>query len=291
MRRYPALDIRWIVRPDDDHIERLLAEIDQEAPTAVEDRPSGVRVFFPSSAARGRAVVHLIAVDPSIECRPVEVSDGRWAERSQASLGPVHLGRLVIAPPWTPPDDLARLAALVITIQPSMGFGTGHHASTRLCLRLLQQVSVTGASVLDVGTGSGVLALGAWRLGAARVVAVDRDPDALHAAHDSVARNGASAAVTVRALDLADGAGTVANGPFDLLLANLTAGSLVRDAATLDQWVNRPGHAIVGGILVAEEAAVVTAFEARGWSVRAREREDEWVGVLFATTPTPSTAP
>ena len=88
-----------------------------------------------------------------------------------------------------------------------MGFGTGHHATTRLCLELLQRIDVAGARVIDVGTGSGVLALAAWKLGAAGVTAVDNDPDALQNARDNIARNGGAGRIEVVQADLVDLAG------------------------------------------------------------------------------------
>ena len=120
-----------------------------------------------------------------------EVDDEDWAARSQAHLTRVTVGRITVAPPWdaTPPAD----GALVI-VYPSTGFGTGHHESTRLCLRLLQQVELTGRRAVDLGTGSGVLALAAWRLGASDIEALDYDEDAVVNARENLRLNGAESA-------------------------------------------------------------------------------------------------
>ncbi len=112
-----------------------------------------------------------------------------------------------------------------------MGFGTGHHATTRLCLRLLQELELRGARVLDVGTGSGVLALAAWKLGASDVVAIDNDPDALDNARDNIARNGAAAAIDI----ICDDLDTLRIQRADVVLANLTGAVLVRYADAVTQ--------------------------------------------------------
>jgi ribosomal protein L11 methyltransferase len=176
----------------------------------------------------------------------------------------------------------------LITIARSMGFGTGHHASTRLCLSLLQRVPLDGAAVLDVGTGSGVLAIAAKRLGAARVVAVDHDPDALVAARENVERNRTGESVTLAHADLGEPA-PAWDHAFDVLLANLTGALLVRQAATLNRFVSRAGRVILSGILADEADGVIAAFAAQGARLDTRLDEEEWVGLLLTTSPTSST--
>jgi ribosomal protein L11 methyltransferase len=267
----------WPLRPDDERIELLLAEVDDESPVAIEQRPNGVRVFFSSAAARGRAGTRLAAVAPELTCEPIDVPDEQWAERSQASLGAVEVGRFVVAPPWV--DTGASGDRIVI--QPSMGFGTAHHASTRLCLRLLQSLAVSGSAVLDVGTGSGVLAIAAWKLGAVPVAAVDHDPDALTSARENVALNGAREAIAIQELDLA-GDMAAMQGGFDIVLANLTGAVLIRYARQLAACV-RPGG---GGLITSgygpdEERAVADAFARERFVQLARAEEPEWVGACF----------
>ena len=187
----------------------VLAAVDGCRPTAVEDTATGLRVFFVASADRDAAAATLASSLPACVATPVDVPDERWAERSQASLSAITVGAITVAPPWDLPEDRSG----VIIIEPSMGFGTGHHASTRLCLRLLQEVTVSGSRVLDAGTGSGVLAIAAWQLGAACVVAVDFDLDAVTSARACAELNGAADALDIRQADL-DRDATVHGAPF-----------------------------------------------------------------------------
>ncbi len=159
----------------------MLALVDDFGPVAVEEHDSVTRVFFAAAADRDAAQR---AVGRRFDVTSVDVSDEDWAIRSQENLQPVTVGDITIVPtalftqsPVSNPSNpqSPTPSPLVIVIQPSMGFGTGHHASTRLCLAALQTLALDGRDVVDVGTGSGVLAIAAARLGTATAVGVGND--------------------------------------------------------------------------------------------------------------------
>jgi len=293
VRSYAAIELRWPRRPDDGDLERLVAAFDDGTLTAVDDQGLVWRAFFDDAAARDLALAAFGPLPPEWQIRSVDVPDERWAERSQASIGPVRVGRLVVAPPWRARDPLTEAPGVdrVIVINPSMGFGTGHHASTRLCLSLLQAVPVRGRRVIDVGTGSGVLALAAWALGASSVDGIDTDPDAMASAMENGALNTAGDDVRFRQQDLRR-LGPDAARSYDLVLGNLTGATLSAHASALAE-LGRPGSwLIASGIEVGEADDVIGALTAAGWHLTVREEEDGWVGLALerrATSPTAST--
>jgi len=273
-RVYAGLDVSGHEDPD-----FVLAEVDEFSPTAVEDAGPALRVFFNSPAERDAACAHLRAAMPALTCSPVDVPDEQWAERSQASLTSVRVGALSVAPPWDIPNDDTQ----VIIILPSMGFGTGHHASTRLCLALLQHIPLAGRRACDVGTGSGVLAIAALRLGASDVVAVDFDIDAIVSARESAALNHVTSGLDIRQADL-ERDGTVAGAPFDLVIANLTGGLLIRLVDRLVAMTVTAGSLILSGITLAEGDDVMAAFVGAGCQVLERREEDGWIGLRLCIT-------
>src|SRR5207244_7383389 len=136
VRTWPALDIE---RPDaDDLIQAFLIDFNL---AAIDDS----RFFFHTAADRDRAATALRASFPGIGAQPVDVPDEDWAARSQAALRAIQIGSLIVAPPWDVPVESG--VSVTIVIQPSMGFGTGHHATTRLCLAALQQIDLQGRTV------------------------------------------------------------------------------------------------------------------------------------------------
>lgn len=285
MRTYPAIDITWPTPPSDDDAERMLAALDDHAPTAVEGQPSGIRVFFSDERTRDAAAGAARAEVASVVVTPLMVPDENWAERSQAALRPVYVDNIIVAPPWTIAEVRAAAAALgdspvVISIQPSMGFGTGHHQSTRLCLKLLQRHLPRHAQVLDIGTGSGVLAIAATKLGAARALGIDFDRDALTSAAENIELNSADGSVSLDVVDIADG-GVALAGQFSLVFANITGAMLQRHAASVASTLAEGGVLITSGFQTGEGDDVSSAFTATGLEQIDQVEEDTWLAVAF----------
>ena len=264
VRTWPALDIH----PVSELLQAALVDYDA---SAVDERAADDwRVFFTSPSERDRAAGALRIEFPDATIEAIDVPDEDWAARSQASLRAVRVGNIVVAPPWDVPAG-----PVVIIIQPSMGFGTGHHATTRLCIDALQRLNIAGRTVLDVGTGSGVLAIAASLLGASRSVGIDDDADAITAAQENLQLNPQAEATLLvadlRATDV---------GSADIVIANLTGGLLISAARALQDHVARGGSLVLSGLMAMEETDVIAAFPA--WSVDYRSEEDEWLCVVIS---------
>ena len=263
---WPALVLSGVSRiGDTDLLQAALTDYDV---AAVDETADDVwRVYFQTDAARDRAAASLPPAFPGWSIEPIDVADEDWAAKSQQSLRALRVGNIIVAPPWDVP--------ITIVIQPSMGFGTGHHATTRLCLAALQRLDLAERTVLDVGTGSGVLALAASRLGAAELTGIDDDADAIHAAWENLALNpGAIVSLIVgdfRTTELV---------PADLILANLTGGLLVAAAERLRKLTNAHGRLVLSGFMTHEEPDVTAAYGA--FTVEHRAEEEGWVCVTLA---------
>jgi ribosomal protein L11 methyltransferase len=176
--------------------------------------------------------------------------------------------------------DARDVRDITIVIQPSMGFGTGHHETTRLCLALLQKARVTGRDVLDVGTGSGVLAIAAALLGARRVRAIDVDDDALDSARVNVALNAGPLGHAAAPVELTTGNLRDRWPAADLVLANLTGGLLVSAADSLGRTVRPGGQLLVSGFQADEADAVLAALAPPGAPL-IRRGEGGWEAALI----------
>jgi ribosomal protein L11 methyltransferase len=261
---WPALEISRL----DDLVQAALVDHDV---AAIDEDAS--RVFFHTSEARDRALAQLQRDFSELSVSPIDVPDEDWAARSQANLKAVRVGNVIVAPPW----DVGSPGGLphTIVIEPSMGFGTGHHATTRLCLAHLQKIDLRARTALDVGTGSGVLAIAASRLGASHVLALDDDPDAIESARQNLGLN-PGADVTLGVADIR----RTTLRPFDVVLANLTGGLLLAIAGTLQQLAARDGCLVLSGFMESEESAVIQAFAS--CRIENRSQEDEWVCVTLS---------
>jgi ribosomal protein L11 methyltransferase len=170
---------------------------------------------------------------------------------------------------------------MVVVLDPGMAFGTGHHETTRMCLALLDERLQAGPAprVLDLGTGSGILAIEAARLGAKRVVAADTDPTARTTAEENVRANAVSTTVAI-----VDGDAWLRMGPYDLVTANLTAEDLRDLMPRVAASLAPSGAAILSGILASREPIVTQALSAQGLVVTTRREAGEWLALVVART-------
>jgi ribosomal protein L11 methyltransferase len=204
-----------------------------------------------------------------------------WALKWKEGLGPRRLtDRLVVKPTWT--EWEAEPGQVVLSVDPQMAFGTGEHATTRGCLRLLDSAIRAGDRVLDVGSGSAILAIAAVRLGAREAVAVEYDPDANLNARENLEQNGVDGRVRIVEA-MADAKLLDELGRFSLVLANILSG-VIRPLlpAFRDALGRSPeGRLIVSGILQTEHPDVVRDAEAAGFRVERVDEEDEWWSALL----------
>jgi ribosomal protein L11 methyltransferase len=241
-------------------------------------QPVTVRGYIPRSRDGTRRRRRLGTIWPVPEPTVREVREEDWANAWKEHFFAHRVGeRLVIKPSWREfeggPGDL------VVALDPGMAFGTGLHPSTRLCLLALERAVRGGERVLDVGTGSGILALAAARLGAERILAVDLDEVAVQAARANVEANGLAASIEVAP-------GSVEAAPagqtYDLVLANIIARVIVDLAPSLAARVRPGGRLVVSGILDLRRDEVAAALGAAGLIVEETLTEADWVALMCA---------
>jgi ribosomal protein L11 methyltransferase len=251
---------------------------------AAPQHPVRITAYLPidEHTPRRRAAIeeglwHLTQISPipPAEFTAIEAQD--WAETWKQHYRPIPIGeRLLIVPSWIDPPATPRLP---LVLDPGMAFGTGTHPSTQMCLLALQDHLQIGARVVDLGCGSGILAIAAARLGASRVLALDIDPLAVEATLENCSRNAVAETVTTRlgSLDVLSESRMAAFRPADLLLANILAPVLVEMLqAGLADPIRPDGLAILSGILEAQLPAVLRAAEMAGLSPLDVLRTDDW---------------
>jgi ribosomal protein L11 methyltransferase len=234
-----------------------------------------VQALFDAQTDRAGLVHGLADLVPELVPEQVtfrEVAEQDWTRAWMDQFRPMRFGRRLWIYPWNvePPDDVAD--AVIVRLDPGLAFGTGTHPTTALCLEWLDAADVAGKTVIDFGCGSGVLAIAALKLGAARVIGVDNDEQALVASAMNAERNGV---IDRLELHLPDAAPSL---QADILLANILAGPLHELAEKFSACLTAKACLVLSGILHGQEAELLSHY-AR-WFVDLRvDRRDEWMRI------------
>lgn len=214
-----------------------------------------------------------------LECAVSMVEDQDWANAWKRHHEPIAIGRkLLVCPPWQSPCPDGRV---VLHIDPGMAFGTGIDETTRLCLKALENAVEPGLRVLDIGCGSGILAIGALLLGAGSALGVDVAQAAVETAKVNAVRNGVADRSDFICGNLADRV----DGVFDIVCANISAGVILSLAADAPRLLKPGGHVILSGIVANREQEVIDTFRVQGFSLKCRSEESGWVCITCALHP------
>lgn len=219
----------------------------------------------------------------SAQTLPPQDWNARWA----VQVKPIRIGQRVrVRPSWEPASTNPQDIDLII--DPKQAFGTGHHATTRLLTEWLEDVIEGGETLLDIGTGTGILAMAALRLGARHAMGLDCDPEAIACARDYARANGFSneLAFTIGILD------QCSPFPWDLIVANLDRRTLLGMAGKLESFISPNGHLFLSGLLVEDREEIHAAFAENGWAVLQSRVREEWLALrLIHQRQTPPARP
>ena len=252
----------------------------------IEEKSDGTRAFYLAreewTAELRKALAEFTGANAGIEfLRSEEIPERDWNAEWEASVMPERAtAELVISPSWRLEEAKAVSAKHIIIIDPKMSFGTGHHETTRLCLGAIEALDVSEKHVLDLGTGTGVLAIYAILRGAAGAVGVDTD----HWSIENAAENRSRNEMTENRFELRLGTLESALRPserYQIILANLHRNLLIENAEGIRRHAMPGGRVVLSGILIYDEADIRQAYEAKGFRFMREWRENEWAALLF----------
>ena len=268
-----AIDVRTAA----EHRDRLSAWLVAYTGQAVEERDDGTLVTFAPDEASAESLVAQLGREAGGTAqtgrRPLENVD--WSTRWRQGLGPRRFGRLTVLPSWLPeansPDPLT------VVLDPETAFGSGEHGSTRVALTLLERFLSPGDQVLDLGSGSGILAIAAVKLGASRAIGIETDPEANAVAARNAERNGVADQVELLEGDAAALAALA--GPCDLLLSNILRTVNTALLPVIGEALRPGGLAIFSGMEEAEAPMFSAALHAGGFATVHEVGDTGWWGV------------
>ena len=219
----------------------------------------------------------LTAADIEFESGTVGVNDADWNENWKKYFKAAEIGeRLTIVPSWEQYDNKDN--RILLHIDPGAAFGTGTHATTCLCLNMLEKYVKNGDKMLDVGCGSGILAIASVLLGAESAVGVDIDAQSVKTAGENAEINGISDKIQFIVGDLAE----KVQGKFDIICANIVADVIIRLFSTVKNYIAENGVLIASGIIDMRESDVLKAAEEHGLKVLMSEKKDNWCALVMA---------
>ncbi len=276
------------VRADPSTFDAVANFLMERGSPGVVIRKSEIQAYFASSGENGSIKKDVLSflrgiseIHPEVEIARIQwriLKDRNWNSYWHRFFRPQKIGKgFWVTPPWATPPSLRRRQ--VITIEPGMAFGTGTHATTRGCMEFLERVAPlirgTEFTALDVGTGSGILAIVLVKLGARKVLAVDVDPVALKVARENLRCNHVQEKIHLSEAKLSR-----IRKSFPVVVANLTAETIIDLAGALESRVAAKGFLILSGILNTKAEQVIHQFAA-DFSVMKRKREKEWATLLL----------
>lgn len=222
---------------------------------------------------RFRGVLRSSGLDPDFSYEYILLPGKDWNEEWKKGFTPINVGHdLTIVPSWLK-DDSGRTS---IIVDPGMAFGTGHHETTKRCLMIIERLSQRAQmSLLDVGTGTGILAIGAAKLGMGPVTGVDIDPLAIELALRNAEMN------ELPDITLCEAGIESIAGPFDIIIANLISQLLIKIAPEIVRCLNPGGTAILSGMITGQDPAVINALEKAGLTLEKKYVDDKWVTLMF----------
>ncbi len=287
----PSADIKkWvkvILTCDPGIVDQISGECFTQGAEGIEERQKGLIIYFDSEQWDGQKQTWLLKkiqqLDPgisdaSILTEPIKWED--WTENWKKNFTAFKIEpNIIVAPDWENPE--LDPEEVLIKINPSMAFGTGHHETTQLILSLIPNHMVNGMKVLDAGTGSGILAILAAKLGAARITAFDNDAVAIKNSIENAEINTVRDKIDFYTGYLSD----LPKTQYDLIVANINRNVLLELSNQWSEYCKPYGKIILSGILENDEENIRKAYEKSGWSYLKSEKKGDWLAIIFNYSP------